>query len=88
MVLPRADVLVRVRTLLEVRLQLGTGDGPIGESSGLLGEGIGLDSVEVLQLVAAAEEAFDITVADDELLPEHFQTVGTFVDFIEARLRA
>lgn len=58
----------------------------LDERMGLLGEGIGLDSVEALQLVAAAEEEFGLTVRDDELLPEHFRTVGDFVTFIERRL--
>ncbi len=79
-------MLARVTRLLETRLGLGAGDDGIHEGTGLLGQGIGLDSVEALQLVAAAEEEFGLTVADDELLPEHFQTVGTFIRFIEVRL--
>jgi acyl carrier protein len=36
--------------------------------------------------VAAAEREFGLTVPDDELRPEYFETVGTFVTFIEQRL--
>ena len=61
-------------------------DGALKESDGLLGRGIGIDSVEALELVAAMETEFGITVRDDELLPEHFETVGTFVTFVEQRL--
>ncbi len=56
------------------------------ESTGLLGRGIGLDSVEALQLVARMEEAFDLTIADEDLEASHFRTVGSFARFIEERL--
>lgn len=85
MSLPRAEITSKVEALVRERLRLPDTDA-IDELTGLLGQGIGLDSIEVLQLIAAAEEAFGITVSDDELLPEHFETIGTFVNFIEARL--
>ena len=85
MTVPRSEITRRVEALVRERLRLPASD-VIDESTGLLGQGIGLDSIEVLQLIAAAEESFDITVSDDELLPEHFETIGTFVRFIEARL--
>jgi acyl carrier protein len=67
-------------------LRLADGNGQIGEHTGLLGMGIGLDSIEVLQLIAGAEERFDLTVDEEDLEPENFATVGSFASFIEARL--
>jgi acyl carrier protein len=81
----RAAVLDRVRGLLVARLGLRL-DGPVDESTGLLGQGIGLDSVEVLQLVSAIEDAYALTIADDDLQREHFATLGTVVRFIQERL--
>lgn len=66
-------------------LQLTTAD-EVTEETGLLGQGVGLDSMEMLQLVAAAEERFDLTIDDDDLEPVHFHTVGTFVTFLEEML--
>jgi len=74
-----------VRVILRDRLVL-TDDRPLDADTGLLGAGIGLDSFEVLQLVAALEERFGLTIDDDDLQPEHFRTVGTLVHFLEARL--
>lgn len=79
-------MLVRVGRLLESLLPNGSEGSAIDEQTGLLGNGIGLDSVDALQLVAAAEQEFGITVPDDQLLPEHFETVGAFVTFVEQRL--
>jgi acyl carrier protein len=83
----RAALLQAVCRLLAERLGLAPG-GPLDESTGLLGQGIGLDSVEVLQLVSAIEERYDLTIDDDDLQREHFATLGTVVSFIAERLPA
>jgi len=81
---PREEIVAQVRDFLTTRHQLG--DAAFGESTGLLGQGIGLDSVEALQLVARMEETFGLTIADEDLDAAHFRTVGTFTLFIEQRL--
>ena len=48
----------------------------------LLGQGIGLDSVEVLRIVVAIENEFELTLEDDDLDFQHFQTVDTIADFV------
>lgn len=84
---PRALILARLGALLAERLGLAP-DGELAEATGLLGQGIGLDSVEVLQLVSAIEEAWSLTIEDDELKREHFATLGTVVTFVQDRLPA
>jgi acyl carrier protein len=83
----RTVILDRLRALLAERLGFAS-DGPVDESTGLLGQGIGLDSVEVLQLVSAIEEAWSLTIEDEELKREHFATLGTVVSFVQERLPA
>ena len=81
-----AEIVAQLRSFLAARHQLAD-DAVLDESTGLLGRGIGLDSVEVLQLVGRMEEAFGLTIGDEELDASHFQTVGAFVHFIEDHLR-
>ena len=69
------------------RLELCESAAAIDADTGLYGKGIGLDSIEVLQIVAAIEEHYDTTLEDDELEPRHFQTVGALARFIEERAR-
>ncbi len=57
----------------------------LNESTGLLGEGIGLDSVEILKLVCAIEEEFGLTIDESELTAVRFKTVGSLADFIEEK---
>ena len=82
----RREVLDRVLRLLRERLGVGNDGQPLGEDSGLLGHGIGLDSVEVLQLVAHIEEEFELTIDDEDLDAEHFRTVGSVISFLQERL--
>lgn len=58
----------------------------LNENTGLFGRGVGMDSVEVLQMVAAIEEEFNLTIDDEDLLPIHFNTVRNLIAFIEQRL--
>ena len=64
-------------------LGLMEGKDELNEKTGLLGRGIGLDSIEVIQVVAALEEEFDLTIDDEDLLPEHFTSLGDLINFLE-----
>jgi acyl carrier protein len=56
----------------------------LGEDDHLLANGI-LDSLGVLDLVGYLEQEFRITVSDDDLVPEHFQTLRCLTVFVEER---
>jgi serine acetyltransferase/acyl carrier protein len=61
-------------------------NGAIGENTLLLGEGIGLDSIEMLHLISAVEEEFGLTLDERDLRMWNLQTVGSLAAFIEMRL--
>jgi len=82
----RSDIATRVTALLQRELPDAVDGRRLDESTGLLGRGIGLDSVEVLALVGAIEEAFELTIDDEALEAEHFQTIGTVVTFVMGQL--
>lgn len=54
------------------------------DSDALLETGI-LDSLGVLDVVTFLEEKFSITVADDELVPENFQSIETLSAFVKRK---
>ena len=58
----------------------------IGPGDSLLEAGT-IDSVAVMQLVAFLESTFGITVAEDDLMPENFDTIGAITAFV-TRLQA
>jgi acyl carrier protein len=57
----------------------------LGEDDHLLANGI-LDSLGVLDVVGYLEHEFGIRVADEDLVPEHFETLRRLGAFVESRL--
>ncbi len=56
----------------------------LSKHDALLENGI-IDSLGVLDLVSFLEEAFAISVFDEELLPENFQTIERLTSFVESK---
>jgi acyl carrier protein len=56
----------------------------IKDSDHLLESGV-LDSLGVLDLVSFVEQEFFVHVADDELVPENFQSIDRIAAFIESK---
>lgn len=83
-----ADVASRLVTLLRRNVEGVPLPENMDESTGLLGEGIGLDSVEILKLVCAIEEEFTLTIDESELTAVRFRTVGALATFIEEKRAA
>ena len=48
----------------------------------LFGEGLGLDSIDVLELVLEMERRFGVSITDDETGQRVLRTVDTIADFI------
>jgi serine acetyltransferase/acyl carrier protein len=57
--------------------------GAIGRDTVLLGEGVGVDSLDVLRIVSEIEEEFDVTLDESRLDPARMRTVGTLAAMIE-----
>ena len=51
------------------------------QATPLLDNGL-LDSLGILDVVGFVEESFGISLSDDELVPENFQTVGHLAAFV------
>ncbi len=59
----------------------GQDDNTLGDDVSFLRTGI-IDSTGVLELVSFVQEKFDITVSDEELLPENFDSLNKLAAFI------
>lgn len=57
----------------------------IEDHAPLFGEGLGLDSVDALELVVALEKEFGIKIKSQELGREVFSSVASLARFVEAR---
>ncbi len=76
----------RIKRLIVSSLNLeGMSPEMIGDDTPLFGEGLGLDSVDALELVVALEKEFGIKIKSQEIGREVFSSVSTLSEFIEAR---
>jgi len=77
-----------VRELLRSALQLGERADRLTAGSGLLGSIPEFDSMAVVTVVTMIEDEFGITIDDDEVSAEIFETVGSLADFVARKVQA
>jgi acyl carrier protein len=75
----------RVKELIVRRLKLDIDPTSIQDDAPLFGEGLGLDSIDALELVLGLEQEFGIKVEDEEVGVKAFASVNALVDFIEQK---
>ena len=56
----------------------------LGDGDPLLSHGI-LDSLGILEVVAFVEREFGIAVADEDLVPESFESIASIARFVEEK---
>jgi acyl carrier protein len=56
----------------------------IGDSMPLFGEGLGLDSIDVLELVLELERSFGVSITDEQTGTRVLRSVDAIADFIIA----
>jgi acyl carrier protein len=87
----RSSIRRDVKDLLVSGLRLTIGVGEIGDDTPIFGksddgQGLGLDSIDALELVVLVEERFDVVIPDEEVGKRAFTSVAALADFIaEAR---
>lgn len=82
-----ADIAGRVKRLIVDNLHLeGLRPEMIDEQAPLFGEGLGLDSVDALELVVAVEKEFGIKIKSNEIGRDVFSSVANLARFIAGRV--
>ena len=76
----RKKLLHEVKELIIERLGLDFIPEEIDDDSPLFGMGLGLDSVDALDLVVGVEDKFGVQIGEGELLA--FRSVNSLVDYI------
>lgn len=80
------NILEEIRLVLGDVLQLGDRVQMFDGSTQLLGSLAELDSMAVVTVITAIEEHFGVTVHDDEISAETFETLGTLAAFVEQKI--
>lgn len=77
------EIKERLKKMMVKRLELKVSPEEIKDDNPLFGEGLGLDSVESLELVVGIEEEFGIAIEEIEGIIEKFYSVNTLTTFIK-----
>ncbi|TMB03092.1 MAG: acyl carrier protein [Deltaproteobacteria bacterium] len=75
-------LLAEVKELLVSGLRLDVRPADIADDAPIFGEGLGLDSIDALELVVLVEERFRVSIPDEEVGKRAFASVDALVDFI------
>jgi acyl carrier protein len=76
----------RVKQLIIDRLQLeGMTPTDIDDAAPLFGDGLGLDSIDALELVIGIEKAFGVRIQDEDVGAKAFASVNSLVEFMRSR---
>jgi acyl carrier protein len=81
--LPAADRAVR-----ELLAELTLNGDCLTSASEVALETIGMTSVAMIELVYAVEDRFSIHIADDEVAPENFGSIGSVVALVARKWRS
>jgi acyl carrier protein len=77
----------RLKAIIVESLNLeGTAPDSIDDHEPLFGDGLGLDSVDALELVVALEKEYGIRIRSDEIDPAAFANVDSLSRFVGARI--
>ena len=80
----RSDVLERIRRMLSVCLKLQADPREIEPDTALFGTGLGIDSLDAVEIVVAMEIEFGISLADPILRRSSLRSVNSLVDLVLA----
>lgn len=72
----------RLKRLLVERLKLEIDPSEIGDRDPLFGEGLGLDSIDALELVLGLEQEFGVKIEDEEVGGEALASIEALAEFV------
>ena len=84
MAVPSANLKEEIKQAIVRSLRLPIKPEEIGDSTSLFGEGLGLDSIDVLELVLELERTFGVSITDEETGARVLRSVDTIAEFITA----
>lgn len=83
------ELKARIRRILIEKLRLeNTKPEDIKDDTPLFGEGLGLDSIDALELVVAIEKEFGVKITDEEVGVKAFQNVSSLAAFLSEKTKA
>ena len=84
----RDELKTELKRLLVEALKLDdVQPGEIEDGAPLFGEGLGLDSIDALELAVAIERRFHVSIPDEEVGKQAFRSIDALASYIEDQKR-
>lgn len=81
-----SEIKLRIKQILVDRLKLDRAPESIGDAEPLFGpDGLGLDSIDALELVLGVEQEFGVKIENEEVGSEALSSVDRLAEFVTAR---
>lgn len=81
------DIEQKVRGFIADNFFVSSDSEALPKDTSLIEAGI-IDSTGILELVAFLEEAFQVAVKDDEIVPDNLDTVQAIVSYVDMKRRS
>ena len=83
-----AAVMCRLKSLIVDEMDVKLAPGEIADTASFFEDGLGLDSIAIVELIALVEEHFGVQFSDEDLVPSSFRTVQILSQVIADKLAA
>ena len=77
----------QLKEIIVKKLDVNISHEDIDENASLYEDGLGLDSIAIVDLIVLMEKEFSIAIDDDELNADLFKSLNTLVDFIQTKIK-
>ena len=81
---PSADLKEEIKRAIVRSLRLPMAPEDIADDVSLFGEGLGLDSIDVLELVLEIERTFGVSITDEQTGAKVLRSVNSIAEYITA----
>lgn len=78
------NILENIENIVRAESAANIGKQPLDPDHNLLASGL-IDSLGVIKLIVSLEKAFGISIGDEDVVPENFQSLNSLANFIEQK---
>ncbi len=78
----KSEVVDQIKELIADELDMNLDVAEIGEGDSLFEDGLGLDSVAIVEFITILEDRFNFHFSEMDLTKELFRNVSTVADFV------
>jgi len=84
---PEDRIVADLQQLIVEELYVNLSPAEIDPDASFFEDGLGIDSIAIVELIALAEDRFDVQFADEELVASSFESLRSFARLIAAKPR-